>query len=151
MYRRPELEVRWPNLASTNYQVTSPKSQEYNCFAWAAEDVERWWQPIPGEEFYWTDGVPNEETLDAYIKAYQTLGYQPCDNEQLEIGYQKIAIYIDTKGTPTHAARQLSSGRWTSKLGWFEDIEHELYGLTGERYGVVGQILKRLMETEDVR
>jgi hypothetical protein len=69
MYRRPELEVRWPNLASTNYQVTSPKSQEYNCFAWAAEDVERWWQPIPGEEFYWPDGVPNEETLDAYIKA----------------------------------------------------------------------------------
>jgi hypothetical protein len=33
--------------------------------------------------------------------------------------------------------------KWTSKLGWLEDIEHELDGLIGDRYGVVGQILKR--------
>ncbi|NJL66080.1 MAG: hypothetical protein HC849_06250 [Oscillatoriales cyanobacterium RU_3_3] len=33
--------------------------------------------------------------------------------------------------------------KWTSKLGWLEDIEHELDGFVGDRYGVVGQILKR--------
>ncbi|HEY9708485.1 MAG TPA: hypothetical protein V6D48_09810 [Oculatellaceae cyanobacterium] len=49
MYRRPELEVKWPNLSRTDYQVTSPKSQEYNCFSWAAENTERWWQPNPTE------------------------------------------------------------------------------------------------------
>jgi hypothetical protein len=43
MYRRPELEAKWPNLSPTKYQVTSPKTQEYNCFAWVAEDTERWW------------------------------------------------------------------------------------------------------------
>jgi hypothetical protein len=61
----------------------------------------------------------------------------------LELEYQKIAIYIDVSGTPTHAARQLPNGKWTSKLGWLEDIEHELDGLTGDRYGCVAQILKR--------
>ena len=29
---------------------------------------------------------------------------------------------IDTNGKPTHAARQLSSGLWTSKLGKLQDI-----------------------------
>ncbi|MCA1994470.1 MAG: hypothetical protein LDL41_20850 [Coleofasciculus sp. S288] len=143
MYRRPELEIKWPNLSRTDYQVTSPKSQEYNCFSWAAEDTERWWQPIPGDQFYWPDGVPQEETLDAYIQAFGTLGYEPCDDEQLESGYEKIAIYVVSNGIPTHAARQLANGKWTSKLGWLEDIEHELDGLIGDRYGVVDQILKR--------
>jgi cobalamin synthase len=35
------------------------------------------------------------------------------------------------------------SGMWTSKLGALEDIEHQLGGLTGDRYGKIGQILKR--------
>jgi len=143
MYRRPEFEIKWPSLSRTDYQVTSPKSQEYNCFAWAAEEDDRWWQPIPGEQFYWPDGVPQEETIEAYIQAYQTLGYEICLGEGLEVGYQKIAIYVDSSGIPTHAARQLANGKWTSKLGWLEDIEHELDGLVGDRYGVVGQILKR--------
>lgn len=146
MYRRPELEIKWPNLSHTEYRVTSLKSQEYNCFAWAADDTERWWQPIPGDQFYWPDGVTQEETLKAYIQAYQTLGYHLCEDDKLESGYQKIAIYIDSNDTPTHAARQLPNGKWTSKLGWLEDIEHELDGLTGDRYGVVGQILKRPLD-----
>lgn len=75
MYRRPDLEVKWPNLSSTDYRVTSGKSQEYNCFAWAAGEEDRWWQPVPGEQFYWPEGVLQAETLAAYIEAYQTLGY----------------------------------------------------------------------------
>lgn len=137
------LELRYPNLAKTQYTITSPKSQEYNCFAWAAGDQERWWQPTPEDEFYWVDGVPMEETLSAYIQAYQTLGYEPCESAALELGYEKIALYINNDGVPVHAARQLFSGKWTSKLGALEDIEHELEGLIGEKYGQVGQILKR--------
>ena len=87
--------------------------------------------------------VEQEETLQAYILAYKTLGYEICNGDTLEAGYQKIAIYVDSIGIPTHAARQLANGKWTSKLGWLEDIEHELDGLVGDRYGVVGQILKR--------
>jgi hypothetical protein len=143
MYRRPDLEVKWPNLSLSYYRVTSPKSQEYNCFAWAAGEDDRWWQPIPGDRFYWPDGVPQEETVEAYIQAYQTLGYEIGNDDRLEPEYQKIAIYVNASGIPTHAARQLPNGQWTSKLGWLEDIEHELDGLEGDRYGVVSQILKR--------
>lgn len=142
MYRRPDLEIKWSKLSRSGYQVTSPKSEEYNCFAWAVEENDRWWQPIPGEQFYWPDGVPQEETLEAYVQAYQTLGYERAGNEILETRYQKIAIYVDLNGIPTHAARQLPNGKWTSKLGWLEDIEHELDGLAGEMYGTVAQILK---------
>jgi hypothetical protein len=126
------LELRYPNLALTEYTVTSPKSQEYNCFAWAAGDQERWWQPTPEDEFYWVEGVPMEETLSDYIQAYQTLGYITCDNVALAAGYEKIALYVRDDGVPIHAARQLTTGKWASKIGALEDIEHELEGLTGE-------------------
>ena len=143
MIKAIHLELRYPNLAITEYAVTSPKSQEYNCFAWVAGDRERWWQPTPEDEFYWFEGVPMEENLSAYIQAYQTLGYEPCDSAVLEEGYEKIALYVNNEGIPVHAARQLLTGKWTSKLGSLEDIEHELEGLIGESYGTVGQVLKR--------
>ena len=81
MYRRPEFELKWPNLSRTDYQVTSSKAQEYNCFAWAAEEDDGWWQLIPGEQFYLPDGVPREETLEAYIQACQTLGCEICNGD----------------------------------------------------------------------
>lgn len=143
MEKAIHLDLRYPNLATTDYNVTSPKSQEYNCFAWAAGDQERWWQPTPEDQFYWVEGVTMEETLAAYIQAYATLGYQICKDDSLEIGYTKIVLYISDEGLPTHAARQLASGMWTSKIGALEDIQHKLEGLTGERYGKVGQVLKR--------
>jgi hypothetical protein len=84
-----------------------------------------------------------QETLDAFIKALGTLGFMPCDNPHLEHANEKVALYVDENGKPTHAARQLPNGRWTSKLGQGQDIEHELEGVTGSVYGVVAQILKR--------
>lgn len=38
-------------------------------------------------------------------------------------------------GIPSHAARQLPNGRWTSKCGQAEDIEHDLRDLEGRLYG----------------
>jgi hypothetical protein len=49
-------------------------------------------------------------------------------------GEEKICLYAKN-GKPTHAARQLSNGRWTSKLGPDEDVEHDLSDLEGRRYG----------------
>ena len=113
MEKAIHLELRYPNLALTEYAVTSPRSQEYNCFAWVAGDQERWWQPTPEDEFYWVSGVPMEETLSAYIQAYQKLGYAICDNAVLETGYEKIALYVNDEGVPTHAAKQLLTGKWS--------------------------------------
>lgn len=52
-------------------------------------------------------------------------------------------LFADLAGMPTHAARQLHSGAWTSKLGNAEDIEHELHALEGEIYGTVVVIMNR--------
>ncbi len=52
-------------------------------------------------------------------------------------------MFADALGLPTHAARQLASGRWTSKLGKAEDIEHDLHDLEGDLYGIVVLLMKR--------
>jgi hypothetical protein len=61
----------------------------------------------------------------------------------LKEGYERIALYASADGVPTHAARQLRDGRWTSKLGRCEDIEDQLRDLQGENYGAVVHIMKR--------
>lgn len=44
----------------------------------------------------------------------------------------------------THAARQLPSGQWTSKLGKSEDIQHEsAEDVSGGVYGEVVEFMKR--------
>jgi hypothetical protein len=70
------------------------------------------------------------------------VGYAPCADGSLEPGYEKAALYATDEG-PTHAARQLSNGRWTSKLGPDDDIEHTLEGLVSPVYGTVVQFHRR--------
>jgi hypothetical protein len=136
----------FPNLTEGGYSLTSPRSPFYNCIAWAVQDVITWWEPDMMNNYYWPPGVPREYSLDAYRRAYETLGFTECLNAHLEEGFEKIAIYIGSDGEPTHAARQLASGKWTSKLGKLEDIEHSnLECLQGEEYGVIGLIMKRII------
>jgi hypothetical protein len=107
------------------------------------------------ETAYWPEGVPRSETVEAFIQAYRTLGYEICDSPALEPGVEKIAIYVNNRvdREPTHAARQLPSGKWTSKLGRAEDIEHD--ALQGDyppgcRYGEEATFLARARPaTED--
>lgn len=56
---------------------------------------------------------------------------------------RKLAIFVNDQGTPTHAARQLPDGWWTSKLGRQIDIEHELSAIEGPAYGKVAILLAR--------
>lgn len=139
------IERDFPNLASSEYKLTSPDTIDYNCVAWAAEDDQTWWWPDAQNTHYWPPGVPREETLEAFKQAFQTIGYQVCEGDALEEGFQKIAIYTDSNNVPKHVARQLSSGKWTSKLGSDEDIEHvNLQGLAGQPgYGEVTCFMKR--------
>ena len=125
----------FPALVKSHFRLTSPATRLYNCIAWAAEDDERWWWPDVEGDYYWPPTVPRAETLEAFKLAYTELGYQECASPDHEIGWQKVAIFVDTLGKPTHAARQLSSGTWTSKCGRLEDIEHDLEGVEGDSYG----------------
>lgn len=133
----------FPRLEEKDHELTSPPTNEYNCIAWAAGDVENWWWPDVMGVSYWPPSVPRQETRIAFILAYGTLGYMPCDDGILEPGFEKIVLYEDML-VPTHAALQLSDGTWTSKLGQFEDIKHVIPEcLEGPCYGSVAQYLKR--------
>ncbi|MBD2434850.1 MAG: hypothetical protein C4323_03740 [Mastigocladus sp. ERB_26_2] len=139
------IERDYPNLITHGYKLTSADTPDYNCVAWAAEDDQNWWWPDTQGLHYWPPGVPREETIEAFKQAFQTLGYEVCEDHGLEEGFQKIAIYANSNKVPTHVARQLPSGKWTSKLGQDEDIEHNnLQGLTGQPgYGEIAYIMKR--------
>ena len=94
---------------------------------------------------YW----PDEETQDAdvreFVKAFRLKGYEMCDNAEMEKGYRKIALYVIPGTTEcTHAARQLSTGYWTSKLGESYDIQHETpFTIQGDIYGKVYCFMRR--------
>ena len=134
----------FPNLTSSNSRKTSDATWDYNCIAWAAGDTSQPWWPDAGGDGYWPEGVPREETVDAFIAAYQSIGYTSCANGDCEDGVEKIAIYANANGRPTHAARQLPNGKWTSKLGQLQDIEHEsLTDLADSDYGIAIRFLER--------
>src|SRR4051812_33981478 len=111
------IESVFPACTATDYVETSPETSDYNCFAWAAGQTDSPWWPtvLPGN--YWPLKVPPRIDMLAFVQAFQTLGYVICDDATLEPDYEKIAFYASRGGIPTHAARQLPDGRWTSKLG----------------------------------
>lgn len=123
-------------------QPTSRYTPRYNCIAWALGFDDRpWWPAKP--DMYWPRDCPDEPTISAFTAAFATLGYEPCDDWCLEKGYEKIALYVNANG-PTHAARQLKNGCWTSKCGGNVDIEHKLRDLEGPLYGKVVMFFRRL-------
>lgn len=140
---RKAIEGAFPRLGRTNYSLTSPDSVEYNCVAWAAGDTSRFWWPFERPLAYWPPGVDRRVELEAFVEAFKSIGYEECADGNLEAGCEKVALFADANGVPTHAARQLPGGRWTSKLGQAEDIEHNIYGLEGGAYGEVTCYVKR--------
>jgi hypothetical protein len=137
---RSEIKAGFPGLAAT-FQVTSEETRDYNCIGWAAGDTSRWWWPLYPS--YWPSEAAHEATLEAFVAAFATLGYAPCADGNLEEGVEKVVIYL-RQGVPTHMARQLASGAWTSKLGDAWDIGHLLPTEVGGRiYGDAVQYLSR--------
>ncbi len=91
--------------------------------------------------------MPRERTRDAFAAAFASLGYAACVGVGPEAGSEKIALFANAEGRPTHAARQLPGGRWTSKLGIAQDIEHGLQDLEGAIYGAVVLVMKPAART----
>jgi hypothetical protein len=145
-----ELQAIFPSLAA-GFKITSPTDEEYNCIAWTINDTRQWWWPTPPGQVrwpgkYWPPGVPHEETLEAFTELYNVLGFEICDGQRFEDGYDKVAIYVDGAGTVTHAARWwIEDKGWSSKLGEENDIlHHSLGSIEGTSYGTVVQIMKRI-------
>ena len=138
---RAAITGTFPRLKRTVFLMTSVETTQYNCIAWAANDTSRWWWPTGYG--YWPPGVRKAVDVDAFKAAYATLGYTECEDGSVEKRLEKIAIFANASGAVTHAARQLPSGTWTSKLGDWEDISHTIYGLEGSTYGSVACYMAR--------
>ncbi|MDC0434679.1 hypothetical protein OAM69_03450 [bacterium] len=137
-----ELSEHFPNVTRENHNVTSEETPDYNCIAWAVGIDDQWWDPADG--YCWPDGAIFSYEAKALFSAYEQIGFVECENSNLEKGYQKVALYRNSSGFWTHAARQMPDGGWASKLGKSVDIVHDdPETVCGEAYGVVAGFMKR--------
>ena len=82
-------------------------------------------------------------SLEAFTEMYARFGYTSCVDGSLEEGYLKVALYLKS-GIPSHAARQLPTGEWGSKLGEAHDIHHRsIETLFGDMYGTTAIFFKK--------
>jgi hypothetical protein len=143
--RDPQLEGIFPGLIDLPYEPKSDKDPIYNCVAFAVGDLENFWAYVSFKGhrvkgYYWPDDIP--DTMAGWLKLFSIHGYRETDDDGLEAGFERIAIYGSPE-MPEHVARQKASGSWVSKLGKGKDIEHTLAGLEGKLYGKVVKIMKR--------
>ncbi len=139
------IEQDFPKLRSIGYEITSGETTDYNCFAWAAHETSNWWSPLPLTGYFWPEGLPRNTLVSTFVELYKRKGgFVPCENGESEKGFEKIALFGDAEGNVTHTARMTVTGKWTSKLGVMEDIEHgTLEAIEGPDYGTVIAFLKR--------
>lgn len=145
----------FPNLSDDPYfEITSNETPKYNCIAWAYHITDRWMWPNTGE-YAFLDGVhywPSDKIMDCdvrnFIDAFKLKGYQLCHDGDFEEGFRKVAFYVTPDTTEcTHAARQLTNGKWTSKLGRSNDIQHGTpEAIENYDYGKVYCFMKRKFE-----
>lgn len=149
---RQRIIASFPSLSSdAHFKITSPETSDYNCIAWAYDCSETKWMEPPLymiDGVWWPDGVPVNYNIESYIKAFELKGYTVCSDYKHEVGFRKIALYVDNQNHCIHAARELVSkdhcGEWTSKLGRLNDIIHgSPYVLEGNLYGKVYCIMKQ--------
>jgi hypothetical protein len=131
----------FPRLTRENHRITSPADPEYNCIAWSVGDTTRWYQP---GRFWPIPASADDAGLGVLEQMFLAMGYRDCGcDDSLEPGFEKVALY-GYGLYYTHAARQLPSGKWTSKLGPQQDIEHDTpHDVSGPAYGEVAQVMKR--------
>jgi hypothetical protein len=137
----------FPNLHAGNYEEKGPADKSYNCIAWAVERTDANWDPKEGDDpevrYFWPPNAPSDYQVTSLIVALESVGFVICADGSMETGFEKVAIYADGPEY-MHAARQLENGKWTSKMGKAERIEHDApEDLIGPRYGHVTKFMKR--------
>jgi hypothetical protein len=135
------FSAAFPNLVNPASKKTSDQSSNYNCIAWAfGDDRKNWWPNNLG--YHWPLNAIGKTDLQAFEEWFARDGWEECADRLVEVGYEKIALYA-LSNKPTHAARLLDSGLWTSKLGQHIDLCHDLNELDGPKYGRVYKIYRK--------
>jgi hypothetical protein len=128
----PTERKEFPHLGN-QFQVLGPATPRYNCIAWSIGITTQWVWPAK----------PNKAaTVADFDELYGKHGYRRVRglNYERQANYDKIVLYAKRTGNtwePTHGARQLSDGSWSSKLGKLPLIRHlEPEDIDGGSYGV---------------
>jgi hypothetical protein len=144
-----DLMATFPGLGAGGLiEITSPKTPKYNCIAWAAGDMSKWWEADTRGIYYWPKGFARDKSVATLAKVFESMGYNPCDSPEHENGFEKVAIFTKPAGTFAHIARQLADGSWTSKMGEHCDISHTLLSLESMPYGKPTVFLKRKLAVQ---
>lgn len=94
---------------------------------------------------YWPPGCMRLPTLPVFQIAFEKIGFSLCANGELDPNARKIAVF-HAHNVPTHAAKLLKNGKWSSKLGKWFDISHTVSCLNGyqnEAYGEIAFFMSR--------
>jgi len=147
------IRDEFPALQSIEHELTSRPSHKYNCIAFALgeDDYVCWPQQLAECALttpYWPRRIPREVSVSAFRLMFESRGYVLSGSADFEVGLEKIVLYCDAAGKPTHAARQIMSdphrGQWKSKIGNLADIRHAtLTALEGAEYGKVHSCFAR--------
>lgn len=140
-----QFKANFPALADVDRKKTSEVDPRYNCIAWAFGDNTRHWWPNSRFSF-WPVRTTGLSDLAAFEAAFALGGWLQCSSQTVELGFEKIALY-GHGDKPTHAARLLLGGFWTSKLGANIDLSHDLGELCGPAYGAVMRIYRKKLGT----
>lgn len=141
------VSLGFTNAAGRLCERKSPKSDTYNCIAFAMGDVSRWWWPTkrPTAGVFWPlrGAGYRDPYVSNFIAMLQSYGYAGCANGTVETGFEKLALYAQPFDKVTHLAKLLPDGNWHSKLGPDEDVIHELSALEGNKYGKVHSFYRK--------
>ena len=143
-----ELVGIFPKLAAEGFKVVAPRSNQYNCIAFAAGDTGRWWYFYQPD--YWPVHAPRSNSITSLVEVFAGLGFERCRDSGIEPGFGKIALY-EQLGAWTHAAVQTSHGTWRSKIGRGPVIEHRSpESLAGGPYGHPTTYMRRQVMAPDL-
>ena len=135
---RAELERWFPGLEGTDWKITSPEDDGYNCLAFALGFQDLFIDPSSTDGTVWAADVPYVNTIEAYLDWFRRGGLELTVNEAVD-GRFRVAIFAND--TPQHFAVQLPTGGWISKLGKSFDVVHPLRALEGVLYGRVAAVM----------
>ena len=135
------LTNEFPNLYSEGFEILEPLSQRYNCVAYAAGDISQWWWP--DRINYWPPWATRDNRMESLKEVFAGLGYEQCNGDSLEDGYQKVALY-ELQGRFQHIVAQTLNGLWRSKMGQGPVMEHRNpESLSGGMYGTPTVFMRR--------
>ena len=111
---------------------------------WPRESETSFYENDEGFVSFWPNDLNDSETLDNFLKFFYKFKFELCNNDNYEPDYQKIALFcIPGTNKVTHASLMRGNGIWSSKIGYYHVILHQLHSIEGKDYGEVCCFLKR--------